>query len=426
MNSLACKLSSIRGSLAVTVLIVFVLLTVSAAFMVRGISENWQAFRVVNSSAALWAAEAGLQQAMWEYNYNSCSGMTRVSGNTGCTGDKTLAGTLQGYGDYDVTLDSTNTQLMVTGSVPSRTSAKKVQRILRATLGRPSIFAFGMFANNKVLLRQNSLVDAYNATTPYGGINIDHTNGNVGSNGRSAGIVEIDQNATVYGNVSTGPGGSVLNLGTITGSITDTNSIALPSVVVPTTLTSLTSGGTLTVANNGVYTLNGGDHKYSSIVLGNKSTLNIQGTVRLYLTGDATQTSLNTGTGQVKLNFIDASSNLVIYSDGIVIFNNNFSMQLDPSSAVQTPKPQQLQVFSTYIGTAGVDVSNNGSVFAAIYAPNTDVNVSNNAGFFGAMVGNNASLINNGEVHYDTSLSSLENPFELAIVSNWRDLNSQY
>ena len=164
--------------------------------------------------------------------------MTNATGYSGCNGPKTLAGTLAGYGDYDVTLDATNTIIRSVGSIPSRTDAKMIQRKVQGTLGRPAIFGYGMFSQGQLVLRKNSVVDAYDSTVgPYGGANIDHVHGNVGSDGTTPGIIEVDQNATVWGNVSTGPGGTVTDNGCIEGSITSADSIALPAVVVPGTLT---------------------------------------------------------------------------------------------------------------------------------------------------------------------------------------------
>ncbi|MBF0330353.1 MAG: hypothetical protein HQL17_00310 [Candidatus Omnitrophica bacterium] len=397
-------------------MVVLVLTTLGTAFLYRGANESWLAYRVTSSSAALWAAEAGLQKARWEYNYNNCAGMTHLDGNTGCNGDKTLAGTLAGYGDYDVTLDSTNTNIGSTASIPSRTAAKNIQRKVVGVLGKPSIFGFGMFAQGKVTVSNNALVDAYNSTAgAYGGANVDHVNGSVGSNGTTAGVVEIDNNADVWGNVSTGPGGSVTNTGHVAGSVTNTNSIALPAVVVPGSLSGLASGGALSVGNNNAYTFNAGDYKYSSINLGNKSTVTVNGAVRLYLTGDASHTGIDTGSGQVKFD-ITAGSSLIIYTDGTLTFNNNATV------IVASQKPKDLQIYSTYTGPSGLTLENNSSTYAAIYGPQTDVNVSNNAGLYGAVVGKTTLLNNNGDVHYDTALATMANPFEGSIISNWQDV----
>lgn len=404
-----------NGSMAITLMVVFVLGTLGAAFFLRGINERLNSGRVVQSSAAMWAAEAGIQKTLWEYIYNNCGGMTRTGGNTGCNGNKTLAGTLTGYGDYDATLASDNVTVTSVGSIPSRTDARKVQRKVRVTYERPAIFGYGMFAQGQVTVSNNALVDAYNsAIGVYGGTNVDHINGSVGSNGTTAGIVEIDQNAAVWGNVSTGPGGTVTNSGDIHGSITSANSVALPAVAVPSSLTSLASAGTLSLGNKGARTITAGDYKYASINLGNKSVLTINGNVRLYLTGNATHQAFDTGTSEVTINVATGGS-LTIYTDGKVTFDNNVVIN------TVSKKPRDLVIYSTYTGANGISISNNATSYLAVYAPMTDVDVSNNAGLYGAVVGKTTSLNNNGDVHYDTALATLANPFENVIVTNWQE-----
>jgi hypothetical protein len=293
---------------------------------------------------------------------------------------------------------------------------------VRAVLDKPAIFGHGMFADGQLTITNNAEVDAYDSSAGvYGGSNIDHTNGSVGSNGTTTGIVHIYNNAEVWGDVSTGPGGTVTNTGTIHGDISDTNSIALPAVVVPSSLTSLGSLGVLTIANNATQNLSTGDYKYTKIATGNKSVININGDVRLYLTGVTTTshgvtttTSLATGTAEVSLNIASGAS-LVIYTDGKITFDNNTNINSVAKS------PVDLQIYSTYTGSNGISISNNAETYAAVYAPKTDINMSNNSGLYGAVVGKTATLDNNGSVHYDTSLASMANPYDVSILTSWEE-----
>ena len=409
-----------KGSLAYTLLLILVLTALSAAILLRSVNENTIASRVANSSAALWAAEAGVQKAFWEYTYNNCVGMVQQGTATACVscsscggGNKTLAATLSGYGDYDVVLNNANSQIQSVGSVPSRSSTKKVVRNIQTALSKPSIFSYGIFAKGQVTIANNALVDSYNSTNGlYGGANILH-NGNVGSNGTTAGIVNVNNNGTVYGNVSTGAGGTVTqgNGSIVSGTITNDNSIELPSVVVPSTLTGLSSGGTYSVGNNATQTLNAGDYKYTNVSLSNNSTLNVNGTVRLYLTGASAFTTQN----NVIIN-VNSGANLTIYTDGVTTFNNNITINNVAKDA------SKFLIYSTYSSnTNGVTLNNNSASYVGVYAPNTKIDISNNAGLFGAVVGKAVNLNNNGEVHYDEALASMANPYEDAIINNWQE-----
>lgn len=412
-----------KGSIALALLLVIVFVILGAAILLRSMQESAAANRMAKSTCALWVAEAGVQQVLYEYNYNSCHNMVQVGTNTYCSNcttcggvSKTLAGTLSGYGDYDVTLNNAATIVQSTGSVPSRTDTNKVTRNVQTSISRPAIFGNGIYAQGQVTLVNNSLVDSYNSSNgAYGGANI-HSNGNVGTNGTSTGIVTIDNNATVKGSVATGPGGTVTegNGAVVTGTVSNNSNVSLPSVVVPTSLTSLSSSGTLSLGNGVTQTISAGDYKYTNASLSNNSVLNVSGNVRLYFTSSGSTPALNTQTAHVNIN-VTSGSTLTIYSDGIINFGNNVTI----NTASQTPA--NFLIYSTYTGSNGVTVNNNGTSYAGIYAPNTDVDVSNNAGFYGAVVGKTVTLDNNGEIHYDEALSSMANPFQNAIISNWQE-----
>lgn len=337
----------------------------------------------------------------------ACASCTSCGG-----GNKAVAGILTGYGDYDVTLNNANTTIQSIGSIPHRNSTQKIQRKVQATLGKPAIFSNGIFAQGQVNLSNNALVDSYNSNDgPYGGSNI-HSNGNVGSNGTSTGIITISNNAVVNGNVSTGPNGTVTlgNNATISGTTTHNNSVALPAVVVPSTLTALSSSGTLSLSNGASGTINAGDYKYSSISLSNDSFLTINGDVRLYLTASDT---LSTGNNAAIT--IASGASLTVYTDGVITFANNISIN------TVSQLPSKFQIYSTYTGSDGVTLNNNGTSYASIYAPQTDVDISNNNQFYGAVVGKTVDLNNNGQIHYDEALATMANPFENAILSNWQE-----
>src|ERR1035437_9842075 len=106
-----------RGSIIFALLLIPVLTTLGAAVILRCANESQAAKHFANSSSALWVADGGIQEVVWQYNHNNCAGMVQAGTSTACTSctcngaNKSLAGTLTGYGDYDVTLNSTNTSL---------------------------------------------------------------------------------------------------------------------------------------------------------------------------------------------------------------------------------------------------------------------------------------------------------------------------
>jgi Tfp pilus assembly protein PilX len=431
------RLNNNRGStLAITLILLFVLAMLGEAILNSSISENRSARRYSDSSKAFWLADAGVQKVVYEYSAHGCQGLCNASTSAFCTNcacggaDKRLAtrlgsssndyscsssnGAVTGaYGDYNVTIDYLNT-VKITGYYPSRTSSSAIKRSI--TLVSDSPMRYAAFAKGKVTISNGVKVDSYNSNAgAYGGANI-LSHGNVGSNGTASNSIDLGNNSKIFGDASTGSGGGVLIPNSavitdmVTGSVTHTNSQNLANVVVPSGLTSLSSGGTLTVNNNQTGSLSAGSYKYDSINLKNGSTLNINGTVNLYLTS---ATSLTTG-NNVILN-INSGAKLNVYVDGVFTFNNN--MQVNNTAQV----PGNLYIRSTYTGTSGINLSNNNTTYAAVYAPNTDVLISNNGDFYGAVIGKTITLAgsSNSFVHFDQVLGGGGN----GLPTNWQECN---
>lgn len=407
-----------RASIIFSLLLILVFTILGAVILVRSATENRAALRYSNSIQAFWLAEAGVQRTVWEINNNNCTNFVLQGTNTPCVscsncggGNKTLAVTIVDAGDYDVVLNSGNTSAVSTGSVPDR-SSPKYTRTVQATLGNQSPFSYAAFAKGQITLANNTFIDSYNSNNgQYSNANSD-TNGDIGSNGTTAGIISINNNATVGGDVNTGSGGTV-TLGAnaeVTGTISHTSNVTLPDVTVPAALTSLASGGTLSVATNGSQTLSAGDYKYSSISLNNNASLTISGEVRLYLTGS---NSLTTG-NNINLN-ISSGASLQVYVDGVLTVTNNVNL----NSTGDMPK--NLQIYSTYTGASGISINNNGVLAAAIYAPNTDIYVDNNNDFYGSLIGKTVNVNNNSAIHYDEALNSLVVPVGTTGVTVWQE-----
>src|SRR3989338_1750355 len=284
-----------HGSLAIGLLLLLVLTALAAALLLRGVSENALANRFANSTQAFWAAEAGVQKTIWEINHNNCADFVQEGTSTACasctscgSGNKTMAVSISGSCDYDVVMNNANTTATSTGACPTRNSSSVIKRSVQATIGPTSPFQYAAFSQGAVTLSNNTFIDSYNSNNGAYSVDNSDTNGDIGSNGTTAGIISIGNNISLGGDVSTGTGGTVTvgNNSTITGTTTITNDVPLPAVTVPSALTGLSSGGTYSVAENGSATLTTGDYKYTSISMNNNATLNItSGNVRIYLTG---------------------------------------------------------------------------------------------------------------------------------------------
>ncbi len=405
-----------KGSIIFCLLLITVLTGLAAAILMRSVNESKIAQRNANSTQALWLADAGVHKAHYEYVSNNCTGMVQYGTSTACANCtcagavKLVSATVTGSGDYDVVLNSSNTLITSIGYVPSRTDANKIRRTVQVGIGGLPLFSYAAYAEGQIEIAPNAVIDSYNSTTAaYGGSNVS-TNGDIGTNGTGNGVIHLDNNAIVSGDVSTGAGGTVTvdNGASVSGATTSTNNRTLTSVIVPSSLTSLASEGAYTVGNNDSATISG-DHQYSSISLSNGSTLNISGNVSLYLS--SATTSFNTG-NNITLN-IPSGSSLTIYGNGAITFDNNAVINNASSN------PAKFLIYST--STQAVTIENNGDFFGAIYAPDATVEISNNAGFYGAVVGSEIEQANNGGIHYDENLLNLVNPFGGSSLINWQE-----
>ena len=116
-----------RGSILVVTLgfiLVFTLLGMSSLYL--STVQNEAAEKRLASSKAFWLAEAGLQKTLWEFKKNNCVGLfgegtvtTCISCSSCGNGNKSLAATLSGYGDYDVVMDYLNSSITSMGSYPT-------------------------------------------------------------------------------------------------------------------------------------------------------------------------------------------------------------------------------------------------------------------------------------------------------------------
>jgi Tfp pilus assembly protein PilX len=410
-----------HGSIVFSLLLVLVLTMLGAALLLRSVNENKVASRTTHSAQAFWLAESGIQQTIWDINQNNCTGFVRQGTATACvacnncgTGNKTMAVSVAGAGDYDVVMDVNNTTATSTGYYPSRTNAKKIQRRVQATFGQTSPFTYGVFAQGQVTLANNTFIDSYNSSLGnYDPVTNSGTNGDVGSNGTTAGIISIGSNISVGGGVSTATGGTVTvgNGTVITGGIsTQPTAVTLTPVQVPASLTNLASGGTLSVAGNGTVNLGGGNYKYTNLNMGNNSTLNVTGNVALYFTG---ATSVTTGNG-VHIN-LNSGGSLKVYVDGVLTLPNNVTFT-NPGN-----KAENFQVYSTYTGTNGISIGNNGPLGVALYAPQTNVSIANNGDLYGSIIGKTV-LVNNGSaIHFDETLNNLPVQVGTSGVASWQE-----
>jgi len=285
-------------------------------------------------------------------------------------------------------------------------------------IGSVSNFTYPAFAASKVILLNNASTDSYNSSLgDYGGSNVS-SNGNIGTDSSDPNNITLGNNATVHGSASTGPNGTIQlsSNSAVTGSITHSNNVSMPSVTIPSDLSSLPNLGSISVPSNGSSTISSGNYQYSSISLANNGTLTINGNVKLYLSSAGSAITMDNNCSLV----VSSGSQLTVYVNGTVNIANNSVLNN------VTRIPADFLLYSTYSGSNGVQISNNGDFYGAVYAPNTDILLGNNAQTFGSFIGKSVDLANNGDIHFDEALKNvpgISSPSSSNYTaSNWQEI----
>ena len=276
-------------------------------------------------------------------------------------------------------------QLTTEGYVPNATAPRRTMVRLQVDLapvyGKP--FAGAALGDQGVPVADGN-TDSYNSSAgPYGGSNVGDE-GSVYTNGTTPGCIYIGPNGEVRGNVYYPPGAGpevVSNKGRITGSILESPSeTTFVPFDVPAGAVEITPIKSTTVLSGGTYVIRGNP----AIDLKGNSSLTCLGPVILYLDGDAN-----------------------IGGNGIATAGN---------------LPANLRIFGLQNCTQ-VNISGNGALYAAVYAPNADIDL-NGAGssgvVFGSLAGKTVSFQGNGTIiHYDTALREIQGVVTRYRVARW-------
>jgi len=240
-------------------------------------------------------------------------------------------------------------------------------------------FANAVHAKGKVELMGNAWTDSYDSRKgAYGAAgNSPKKNGDVSTDSTSAGIVTINPNSTVNGDVIVGPGGdtstAIDNKGTITGD-KDVEAAAwvMPLSAIPA---GVTNQGSLSISGNKVTTLNEGTYWFSSLSITGNGQLVINGAVKIYVTG-----SIDIG-GNGVATANNLPPNLLLYGT------------VDPNNSANK--------------CTSASIHGNGDFHGALYAPDADIQVSGNGAVYGSLTGKSVKVNGNGGFHYDEALGDI-------------------
>lgn len=160
----------------------------------------------------------------------------------------------------------------------------------------------------------------------------------------------------------------------------------------PTALSSysetLPSGELVNMLKVKDFTVNGGGFKVSG------------GDVYMLVDGDFT-----IGTSGTTVFEIEAGSSLTIYVTG----KTTIKKPVISEQGMSDGGVPVFSIYSSYIGKDGVVIDATGSLYAAIYAPETDAKVAASGGLMGSIRAKTVSLSGDTGIHYDTRLGEVGN-----------------
>jgi len=338
-------------------------------------------------------------------------------------GPMQLQTSLSGYGDYDVTITSpaaTSPHITATGYIPNRGASVKAKRVVDVYAKNTNLFGqYAAFSGGSgggstiaVSLSGQSYTDSYDA-----GVGRYNVNGNIGQNGDIGTNADIGTSgqAHIDGDATTGPSGTFNNDAVVSGDIAHNSNVTLPAVVVPASLTSLPSSGSISVTGQGTQTVPSGNYKYSSISTSGQAVLTITGPANIYLTGSSSLTS----SGQSKIAISPSSTGpVVIYAAGDISVTGQGFLN-------NTYLPANLQIYGSNSSSQNISLSGQSDFYGTIYAPKGNLSLSGQAGDFGSFIGDMLTMSGQAAIHHDESLAGLTLPLFMPrgwIPDSWKEV----
>jgi cytoskeletal protein CcmA (bactofilin family) len=367
------------------------------------IGENAQTARSAQLAAALNVAEAGVEAAIWELNYNL--GASQWTG-WGGTDPKTKMAFLKKpngsiVGEYSISVANPATAtaiISVTGYIPNHTSPKSTRKT-RVVVKKLSggTFPMGVFGNDYVDFN-SACTDSYDSRL--GRYNVNGNiglNGDIGTNATVHDSVYVRSGSTVKGDIFVGPGSNPnVAIKIVSGALVSGQKAAssaptpFPAITEPAGLSSkpnisLLSSQTATITGSGYY---------SRINLGTNAVVTITNDATIFVN----DWTMNSGT---RINILN-NARVKIYV--------GHSMEIGTGAILnEYGDPSRLSVFATDsftgVATSGILIRSDVQLYGTISANRTSIDVGTGADIFGGIKAKNILMRSSSCVHYDDALS---------------------
>jgi Tfp pilus assembly protein PilX len=359
---------------------------------------------------ALYAAEAGLNDAIAEIR-----GAVDADGDGLGTVSRSFGG-----GSYAALATPTGTSYVIrsTGTyagsvrtVVARLSAVTTTLFPRAALGTQAVALGSSGSGTAAIDSYDSRVGSYAAQAIYDPSAGGHFRAGKAGNVASTGAISLGSASNaIFGDASPGVGSAVAMVaGAYVSGATVPGSVGTPAAV---TAPSFASVGSVSGGDDWRGTIGPGDFGYDAVALRGQAALTIRGPSRIVVRGDVTVAN------QSRFTF-DAT-------DGAIQLFVKGRLSTDPGTtfASVTQKPQDVALYLLGSSAAGQNMTYQagGQFSGVIYAASADVTLS--AGeVFGAVIGRTVRLSGAALLHYDIALGDRPIPLPNAYrLVAWREL----
>lgn len=419
------SLKAQAGSILVMTVVFCALIgLILAAYLSMIKSQHKFTFRAQTWNNCIPLAEAGIEEAMAHINHVNTTTNFAVNGWVLNNGFYRKERSLNG-GTIRMVIDQgVPPVITVTGYMRAPVQSNQLIRAVRVKTRINYKFQYSILSKGSVSVSGGSLIDSYDSTDPTKSTGGQYDPSKrtddaiIATTAKTAGAIDIG-NVDIYGQVATGPGGSVskvggtvgdaayiangANDGTIqAGHFTDDVNLFIPDVKMPTPFAPFAPVAGIVAGVNYTYVLGNGDYQLPSIS-GNVKIM-VTGKARLYVSGTTT---------------IGNSGSLQVAAGGALEFFANGNVDL--KGAVNNPGlPKDLAILG--MPNCKMIGINAGSQFAcSVYAPQADVTINGSADGQGAIVANTFKLTGGMKWHYDEGLKG--DPLEgRYVASSWTEL----
>jgi hypothetical protein len=341
-------------------MVIALMIGIGSAPVIRSLTEQRAAQVNEENLAAVYLAEAALDEAitnMRDLNTDNIE-ETSLAGGTYWAEITPLSGSL-----YQVDAHGL-----------SGASQKNIETIARVS--GESVFKYALFGDDYIYMKKGSFTDSYDSSEGAYNAGTAGDEGDIGTNAISANSIEIKQNSEINGQLVVGPDiedpeDAVNSDGSniITGDpdvVSAASETSFPEVDVSgmscSTNLSIGSGVTHT------FTAAGSPYCYNSLSTAKNAVIRVSG-------GDV----------KVYVNTFDFNKSLDVNSNG------------NPTQFI-------LQVY----GTADIQIDKEGTFVGAIYSPEAQIRIKKAGNYYGSIVAESVYVDKESRFHYDAALAEID------------------